>query len=416
MPSDNNKDSSDRRNDTDPFENLISSVERFVDEQVSSILQSVIGLPSSTTGSRDWRNLTDAQRKDSEDWNYESEQKGQDIENSKEFKKNIPQRTEKWNREADEDFWKKYPRVWETHSENKQTIKDPLESEQLDRRPITTLGALRLSRFLQNSIYSPINLETDPNLRVYGSHWRQAFSDLINATEGHPMATNDELLRIRSQSAEEWYRNFLRTWSYKYHEKMIQRRFESTWPESLPFPLRILHPRELDAEFREHEKMLQAARSLNRAAIEDEESYKNGSAPKNEYTELDMYEHWSQDEQEHEHDTSVSTNYQSSPNNSTQTSTQTTSPASSIISTMTTTHKVTLPDGSVRTHRVLKKRFADGHEESNETEEIEPPTGNRPNQGKILGELHDAQTKQEKTDGPERSKEQERKRGGWFWS
>ncbi|KIW68529.1 hypothetical protein PV04_04468 [Phialophora macrospora] len=46
------------------------------------------------------------------------------------------------------------------------------------------------------------------------------------------------------------------------------------------------------------------------------------------------------------------------------------SPANSIISTLTTTTTRTLPDGSVETKRVLKRRFADGSEEKDESVEV----------------------------------------------
>lgn len=45
-------------------------------------------------------------------------------------------------------------------------------------------------------------------------------------------------------------------------------------------------------------------------------------------------------------------------------------PSKSIISTLTTTVTRTLPDGSVETKRVLKRRFADGSEESDESVEV----------------------------------------------
>ncbi|EXJ60621.1 hypothetical protein A1O7_04774 [Cladophialophora yegresii CBS 114405] len=46
------------------------------------------------------------------------------------------------------------------------------------------------------------------------------------------------------------------------------------------------------------------------------------------------------------------------------------SPAKSIVSTLTTTTTRTLPDGSVETKRVLKRRFTDGSEESDERVEV----------------------------------------------
>ncbi|KAK5094994.1 hypothetical protein LTS08_008390 [Lithohypha guttulata] len=51
----------------------------------------------------------------------------------------------------------------------------------------------------------------------------------------------------------------------------------------------------------------------------------------------------------------------------------------SIVSTMTTTETRTLPDGSVETKRVLKRRFANGKEEMEESHDISQPTKNAKN-------------------------------------
>jgi hypothetical protein len=71
----------------------------------------------------------------------------------------------------------------------------------------------------------------------------------------------------------------------------------------------------------------------------------------------------------------------------------------SVISVMTTTETRTMPDGSVYTKRVLKKRFSDGTEENREEES----TGLPENENKLGSregehELHDNK------DG-----------AGWFW-
>ena len=84
----------------------------------------------------------------------------------------------------------------------------------------------------------------------------------------------------------------------------------------------------------------------------------------------------------------------------------------SVISTLTTTERRRLPDGTVHTKMVLKKRFADGNEESSETVIMTPGT-----------ELHNqAQTMQAggvrdepaKKGVPEKKEEKSKK--GWFWS
>ena len=89
----------------------------------------------------------------------------------------------------------------------------------------------------------------------------------------------------------------------------------------------------------------------------------------------------------------------------------------SIVSAMTTTERRTLPDGTVETKRVLKKKFADGREKSNESVEREMSTSpnSRPvlpkplNGGAPSAEKEDKQTQTDVQDDP-RSK-----RSGWFW-
>jgi hypothetical protein len=65
-----------------------------------------------------------------------------------------------------------------------------------------------------------------------------------------------------------------------------------------------------------------------------------------------------------------------------------------IIATLTTTERIILPDGAVHTKMVLKKRFADGREESNETVHTARE-----------GQEH-ASSQAKKSDGS----------GGWFWT
>ncbi|KAI4203550.1 MAG: hypothetical protein LQ350_001740 [Teloschistes chrysophthalmus] len=89
----------------------------------------------------------------------------------------------------------------------------------------------------------------------------------------------------------------------------------------------------------------------------------------------------------------------------------------SITSTMTTTQRCTLPDGSVYTKVVLKKGFSDGREECTETEhtthghgrvrkpDLVQPAMRKGGEEGALG--HDGKVKRAW---------EERKRGGWFWS
>jgi hypothetical protein len=82
----------------------------------------------------------------------------------------------------------------------------------------------------------------------------------------------------------------------------------------------------------------------------------------------------------------------------------------SILSTLTTTERSVAPDGSVTTKVVLKKRFADGREESSETVHTQ--------RGQNMDRLRDqwSSNSAAHVGKPAATNEDEKKRGGWFWS
>ena len=86
--------------------------------------------------------------------------------------------------------------------------------------------------------------------------------------------------------------------------------------------------------------------------------------------------------------------------------------APSIISTLTTTERQVFPDGTVHTKVVLKKRFADGREESNEAEHTTHagtgPENTRYPNNKITG------ADSQRLEGSDDRKESKPKKG-WFW-
>lgn len=70
-----------------------------------------------------------------------------------------------------------------------------------------------------------------------------------------------------------------------------------------------------------------------------------------------------------------------------------------VLSSLTTTHRTVLPDGTVTTKVVLKQRFADGREETHES-------------------LHTSSEQAQLVEpvGDDKQEQKERKKGGWFWS
>ena len=99
----------------------------------------------------------------------------------------------------------------------------------------------------------------------------------------------------------------------------------------------------------------------------------------------------------------------------------------SIVSTMTRTETRTMPNGSVETTRVLRRRFADGREEKEETVDVEDfpshaqhvPRGNwelPQNASSPLSTDKAIQTAPSTKDEPNKHKgDAHEKKGGWFW-
>jgi hypothetical protein len=89
----------------------------------------------------------------------------------------------------------------------------------------------------------------------------------------------------------------------------------------------------------------------------------------------------------------------------------------SIVSTMTTTERRTLPDGTVETKRVLKKRFADGREESNESVErqMSSSSNSRSAVSKPLEREVASTARQDKQTQTNEKEDPRPKRSGWFW-
>lgn len=79
-------------------------------------------------------------------------------------------------------------------------------------------------------------------------------------------------------------------------------------------------------------------------------------------------------------------------------------PSSSILSTMTTTERTVAPDGSVTTKIMLKKRFADGREESSETVHTQ------------RGEVARETWREGQESAAQKGERNVEKKKGWFWS
>lgn len=221
------------------------------------------------------------------------------------------------------------------------------------------------------SPYSPLRLEHDPSLQDRPMAWRRAFEDLngVQIQGDLPDLENSERLSF------------------------------GEWRDRVRRPLQIYENNPPNRETMD-------------VANPD---YETGS---DEFTELDLYECLlgTQDPR-----TTPSPPASAPASNSNTTTSQTPSaslpandPNPAIISTLTTTERNTFPDGSVHTKVMLKKRFADGREESTEalhTSHGLQAQGPGSAQPFLVGEAKDASKKY----GGE-GIAQQAKRKGWFWS
>ncbi|MCJ1328950.1 hypothetical protein MMC10_005627 [Thelotrema lepadinum] len=326
------RDSNSRKLCTDSFDNPITAFQRFVDEQISSMLQSITGLPSTLKQPGSWPR----------------------------------------------DVWRGQPA-------------EPAENN-------GPRGEDAVAHFLNESEYSPFNIENDPDLKTFGPLWRQAFGDLMDATEGKRMAST-----TRDFNKAEWVAHYVPIWA-----KAVEEKAATYHPLSA-----VLSELSGATDPLEQLQFLQSTLAdnfwMNDDDLDDEEE--------GEYdveTELDMYERMlglgHNDTAESR--SSAARPAPSSPREPASPVSPSSEPTTSVISTLTTTERVTMPDGSVRTKRVLKKRFADGREESNESEEVKQPQSKVSNQSPEDAWNRQTPLKEEQT----RSEPEERKKGGWFWS
>jgi hypothetical protein len=255
-----------------------------------------------------------------------------------------------------------------------------------------------LERYLTGSPYSPVYLERRRDLEHWGSSWRRAFEDLIGAQYG---------IELKPEGAPRYNAYYMNA-----EEK----------EGSLDWVMRLCMRKEL--------------RERRMCELEGEGSHTSRwRRDGEEETELDMYEEllkvpeaWGQGAKQKRGATSniaplgsmVPENLQDEDRSlrghgasasKARDNGDGTDARLGIISTLTTTERVVLPDGTTNTKVVLKKRFADGREETNET--VHSTKGGQASPGSALEwadgreQAMNDETKQDKHSGEKK---------GWFWS
>ena len=232
--------------------------------------------------------------------------------------------------------------------------------------------------------YSPSALEADERTKHMGSLWRNAFEDLMHTTQEHPLlsdAQNTHFDQMGLYALRDYQRELL----------------------------------QLERENRRRRRLLMAHQEQAQTDTSDEPSYE--------------YAH----DHEDQHDDPPTPKPQqnefpksqlspSETNQSTETEldayerllTPSSSPSisgpegkSSILSTLTTTERTTAPDGTITTKVVLKKRFADGSEQSSET--VHTQRGEDVHAEDSWRAMQNAQS-------PDGTSRKDHTKGGWFWS
>lgn len=235
------------------------------------------------------------------------------------------------------------------------------------------------AQYVDESPYSPVNLETQGVFREHRAKWRKAFEDLLLVSNGHDLSQTPS----PDGPTDKW-----------------------DWINSLA-------KRDLIGYNPVGMKKVSADQCAECANPESE----NGASEAAPTTELDFYERFLGSQ------SARAASSTSKPNSSNIAEGQTDSDKPSLISTLTTTQRRTLPDGSFYTQVVLKKRFSDGREEFTETEHTTHGTHRSvPAQSvsQAVKEAAPASTLSLGHDGKIKQalgeKTEEQKKRGWFWS
>ncbi|PSK36721.1 hypothetical protein B9Z65_1904 [Elsinoe australis] len=279
-----------------------------------------------------------------------------------------------------------------------------------DFYPHDTDGPVWLSvDWFKRSRYSPTQCETDPHLHQHGSMWRAAFEDLMGASLGAEMRAREAWTGQRDEQG------LYEAWAQTSRDWMLGLMCRGVVPPLLPGLYRLPDQRVMDRVWkglvRGDEEVSYApargdfwdlVREVGWFDGDEREEQMRMIEKKAPETEMDAYERFlgkangrdmgNERREEFREQKQV---------------VQQDVPKSRILSTLSTTEKTTLPDGTVTTKVVLKKRFSDGREESTETVSTTHSQGHVSESSRINEEkpaIDDA-----KREGGQGQKK------GWFW-
>ncbi|KAJ4411364.1 hypothetical protein N0V91_001148 [Didymella pomorum] len=225
--------------------------------------------------------------------------------------------------------------------------------------------------------YSPSALEADERTRRMGSLWRNAFEDLMRTTQEHPLLSDAQ----NSDAAQ------MGLWPLREYAKELKQLEEG------------------------NNRQLLGARQSARIVTNDEPSYEyahdhedqHDDPPTPRPQQTTFAKHTSGERTNTETELDAYERLLTPQGPSLLLSSES---KSTILSTLTTTERMTAPDGTVTTKVVLKKRFADGSEQCSETIHTQ--------RGEEIRQTEDSWKATQSAQSNDDKRVQ--KKGGWFWS
>lgn len=274
--------------------------------------------------------------------------------------------------------------------------------------------------YLIFSPYSPARLEQSPALRECGIPWREAFEDLLAVQSGQDMST--EASNRPGTSTSDWLRDMICT-----AMRENGRDTEETHQASRSTSETVRRQPGFLDRFADSRRFAHSRQPENDAQEDEDDDCEfeedENDDDEEEITELDLYNCFLGFGNTASEPDSISSNLGQSASRSLahlqlahlqhdSTPTETESYKPSILSTLTTTERTTLQDGTVHTKVVLKKKFSDGREESTETVHTQNPVpqGSAQVQQMAKSRERDHGMSDRKQEG------KEKKSRGWFWS
>lgn len=258
--------------------------------------------------------------------------------------------------------------------------------------PVLLEDGVSLLSYLLYSPYSPVHLEQQQPLRRHGVAWREAFRDLVTAEQDENHSLKQGQVPCDDERVDDWVNDVIGPAFRKQEPDREISEKAQFWIKScrgskalLPFAWNIDTVEQNDDDYD------------NKQDDQHDDDDNDHLAETNLYNQIPGL---------HEA-TAPQQSYPSSrkqPDCLSRTNLDRHEP--SILSTLTTTERTVLPDGSSQTKVVLKKRFSNGREESSET--VHTQAARPPPQEQVSTQefgCHNLATTNKET-----------KSRGWFWS